>query len=38
MSHARDLRWLDSSLILAVGVVGYTAVFSVVTRCVTRPL
>ena len=35
MSHARDLRWLDSSLVLAVGVVCYTAVFSVVTRCVT---
>ena len=28
MSHARDLRWLDSSLVLAVGVVCYTAVFS----------
>ena len=26
---------LDSSLVLAVGVVCYTAVFSVVTRCVT---
>ena len=35
MSHARDLRWLDSSLVLAVGVVCYTAIFSVVTRCVT---
>ena len=35
MSLARDPRWLDSSLVLAVGVVCYTAVFIVVTRCVT---